>query len=163
MKIVMSVINSYKVFSNEHITVNISDIVFQSWQDNRQLKLGDSEKFGVLIGSRSVEDSIYWVEECSTPKSNDNATRTSFQLKDPEHQNIVDISYQKSGGELGYIGTWHTHPQLVPTPSLIDINDWNNCISRNFDRVLLFSIVGQLMTYIFVQENENYFRLELRN
>ena len=30
-----------------------------------------------------------------------------------------------------YMGSWHTHPQMVPNPSHIDINDWNQTLRED--------------------------------
>ena len=76
-------------------------------------------------------------------------------MQDPFHQKAIDKAFKKSSGEMGYIGTWHTHPQNSPIPSGIDINDWANCIERNLDRLLLFVIVGRKKTTIYIYLNNN--------
>ena len=42
------------------------------------------------------------------------------------------------------IGTWHTHPSGMPTPSSVDLRDWKKCIkqNRNSTSALVFIIAG---------------------
>ena len=44
----------------------------------------------------------------------------------------------------GYIGTWHTHPSEVPSPSSSDLKDWKQSIKHNKDSTsaLIFIIAG---------------------
>jgi integrative and conjugative element protein (TIGR02256 family) len=54
----------------------------------------------------------------------------------------VDKAYESSDQLLGYIGTWHTHPQDIPIPSGIDKIDWKSHEQENPDRPLFFIVVG---------------------
>lgn len=75
-------------------------------------------------------------------------------MKDPFHQKTIDKAFKESNGELGYIGTWHTHPQDEPIPSIIDLNDWGQCALRNPDRQLVFVIVGKTQVNIYIRNND---------
>lgn len=76
-------------------------------------------------------------------------------MRDPSHQQAIDKAFEQSNGELGYIGTWHTHPQCVPVPSIIDLNDWAQCTLRNPDRQLVFAIVGIEQVNVYISINGN--------
>lgn len=118
-----------------------------------------NEAFGVLIGCYNNENNIY-IRMVTEPYSSDKATRTSFSLKDPKHQQIVSKAFQKSHSLLGYLGTWHTHPEYNPVPSSIDINDWDKCATRNADRRLFFFIIGKDEPYLFYKKQNQYTKIK---
>lgn len=151
----MFVAENNVLFKNELITININPEVYKCWLQHRQVNNSDTEQFGVLIGSRLPDDKTFWIDLCTTPKPKDKSKRASFLMQDPFHQRAIDKAFKKSSGEMGYLGTWHTHPQSHPIPSSIDINDWLHCMERNPDRLLLFVIVGQKQTNIYINLNNN--------
>jgi integrative and conjugative element protein (TIGR02256 family) len=154
----MSVITDHDVVlgkTNIHISKELRDV----WRSNRQLSFNNKESFGVLIGSQSVKADEFWLEKCSTPQKTDTATRTSFNMRAISHQDLVDACFNNSSGRLGYLGTWHTHPEPSPMPSNIDINDWHRCITRNSDRQLLFVIVGQVDFCVFTKFEGKIYRI----
>jgi len=136
-----------KIF--EKTKVNVSKDLITLWRASRQVDNITHEAFGVLIGSQSMSANEFWLEKCTTPQKTDSATRRSFNLRAPYHQNIVNSFYKSSNGIWGYVGTWHTHPEPTPVPSVIDIADWHECTKRNPDRGLIFVIVGQMDVCIF--------------
>ncbi|MEW8051546.1 MAG: Mov34/MPN/PAD-1 family protein [Candidatus Thiodiazotropha sp.] len=139
------------IFRGHGLSLRIPIDVHNEWEECRQAELLDPERFGIIIGSRTVGEQEYWVESITTPYSGDQATRYSFKLQDRSHQNSVDVAFELSGGTSIYLGTWHTHPELVPTPSSIDKKDWVACIRRNPGRQLFFVIVGLGEVRVFVQ------------
>lgn len=141
MSIVTSAANKYEC-ENYSMTLSITNAVIDNWQHFKQNKEEKSEAFGVLIGGRNHDSSKLWIEACSTPLAKDKSTRSSFVLKDTGHQKLVNEYFKASNGTLGYLGTWHTHPEPTPTPSIIDLKDWHSCCERNPDRKLIFIIVG---------------------
>jgi integrative and conjugative element protein (TIGR02256 family) len=64
------------------------------------------------------------VSDVTRPQKKDIRTRFSFNRKDPHHQWYADELWNKSGGIVGYLGEWHTHPEQLPKPSSIDTGDW---------------------------------------
>ena len=81
----------------------------------------------------------------------DGRTRCSFALCDPGHQRVVCGMFARSGGRSIYLGTWHTHPEPVPTPSGIDRKDWAACLRANRGRPLAFALVGTDRIRVFVR------------
>lgn len=151
------------IFKSASITIIVSPAVYKCWMQHRQIKGSDTEQFGVLIGSRLPDDETFWIDMCTTPQPKDKSKRASFLMQDPFHQSAIDKAFKKSSGEMGYLGTWHTHPQSYPIPSGIDINDWLSCMVRNPDRLLLFVIVGQKQTNIYIYLNNNLEKLTRDN
>ncbi len=143
MKDAIFVMDDYITINiEEQFVVHISSDVVECLNRHRQLDNVSAEQFGVLMGSRSIKESEFWIEANTTPQANDKATRFGFLLRDKKHQKEVDKFFDSSDGILGYMGTWHTHPEALPTPSCVDINDWKRCVKRNSDRQLFFIIQG---------------------
>ncbi|WP_205393039.1 Mov34/MPN/PAD-1 family protein [Xanthomonas hydrangeae] len=115
----------------------------------RQLESDDSEAGGILIGETRPESLA--VTEVTTPQTNDRRGRFFFNRQSDGHQQPVQIRWQESGGELDYIGEWHTHPEVHPSPSFIDKAGW---ILRSLKagRPLLVVIVGQEKNYVALQD-----------
>ena len=111
-----------------------------------------AESFGVMIGTTSVDRREIWIEQVTTPMPRDRRARFSFALRDPGHQRIVCGMFARSGGRSIYLGTWHTHPVPVPTPSRIDRKDWVACLRANPGRPLAFALVGTDRTRVFVRK-----------
>ncbi|OXH94269.1 hypothetical protein CA830_02660 [Burkholderia multivorans] len=48
-----------------------------------------------------------------------------------------------------YIGEWHTHPETVPSPSLVDINQWSQLPSRNANNAAMLGVIVGI-THLYV-------------
>lgn len=130
--------------------VSISEKAWCTWNNYRQVHPDSNESFGVLIGSTSLDRRAIYVKQVTTPLPADLQTRCSFTLQDPQHQREVDSAHAKSGSSQIYLGTWHTHPDPIPSPSRVDKADWRKCIFRNVFRPLVFIIVGTRQTHVYV-------------
>ena len=131
--------------------VHVSDEVASVWHAHRQTRWDSAESFGVLMGTTSVDRREIWIERVTTPMAHDRRTRFSFALRDPGHQRMVCGTFTCSGGRVIYLGTWHTHPEPVPTPSGIDRNDWASCVRANRRRPLAFVLVGTDKVRVFAR------------
>lgn len=160
MRIAMSVTSKEIVFSDANIEVKVDKHVYQCWLNHRQLNTDDTEQFGAIVGSRIEDESVIWIEQCTTPQPDDISERYRFVMKSPYHQQFIEAEFKASHGEMGYIGTWHTHPERNPFPSIIDIMDWKQCINRNPDRQLIFVIVGNKKIKIYIDVNGTFTQLE---
>ena len=126
------------------------------WRAHRQTAADAAESFGVLIGTTSVDRREIWIESVTTPMANDRRTRFSFALRDPGHQRTVCGRFACSGGRVIYLGTWHTHPEPVPTPSGMDRDDWAACQWANRGRPLAFVLVGTDQVRVFVRARRRF-------
>ena len=111
--------------SKEYI-VCVSKAVLGTWRSLKQEKKQSPEAFGVLIGGQNQNASQFWIEDCTQPLARDVSTRTSFLMQDPRHQRSVDRHFKESKGTSGYLGTWHSHPEQIPSPSHVDLKDWHS-------------------------------------
>ena len=131
--------------------VHVSDEVMSVWRAHRQVGAGVLESFGVLVGTTSDDRREVWIESVTTPMAQDQRSRASYKLRDPGHQRRVRGEFFSTHGQAIYLGTWHTHPEPLPTPSRIDRNDWCRCLRRNPGRPLAFVIVGTDTISVFVR------------
>ncbi|MDE0242017.1 MAG: Mov34/MPN/PAD-1 family protein [bacterium] len=131
--------------------VTVGHEVAGVWQAHRQILATASEAFGVLIGTTSIDRREVWVDAVTTPMRLDRCSRFSFELRDPGHQRAVSRRFVSSDGTAIYLGTWHTHPEAMPTPSRTDKNDWVTCLRANRGRPLAFVIVGTEEIRVYVR------------
>ncbi|MBL8282026.1 MULTISPECIES: Mov34/MPN/PAD-1 family protein [Acinetobacter] len=145
---------------NDQLTVHVSDAtvhinkdIIEIWEEYRQISSEAKEACGILIGHQIQGTEIFQIEFVTTPQKLDIRTRYNFVMKDPFHQRFLDTKYKESNGTSVYLGTWHSHPESIPTPSSIDKQDWENCIARNHNRRLFFVIVGIKEVKIYTDQN----------
>lgn len=147
----MSAPNEYPLcFEGYRRRVWVADSVLEAWRSYRQIGARDPESFGVLVGTTSMNRRERWIDTVTTPMKGDSQSRYRFELKDPRHQGVVNQAFEQSGGSQIYLGSWHTHPESVPTPSATDKSDWRACLKRNKKRPLMFVIAGTSETRMFV-------------
>jgi integrative and conjugative element protein (TIGR02256 family) len=70
---------------------------------------------------------------------------------------MVDAAWGESGGSRNYLGEWHSHPEDVPAPSDIDIENWHRIIAQTVceQDFLLFAIVGRTATQMWELSRTN--------
>lgn len=135
---VIFAMDNYNVLTVEtkYFSLHIANKVIDIWHAYRQVKSMEPEAFGVLVGNKDLEIESYGLVEITVPQKGDRCSRMSFSLRDPEHQNIVDHLHKSSQGQLVYFGTWHTHPEKIPTPHASILGTGNNAgyeiLSRGF-------------------------------
>ena len=75
------------------------------------------------------------------PRKCDKRTRTSYKSDWRAEQREIDKLYKK---ELHWLGDWHTHPELIPKPSTVDIQTIKEVYSKTQYRGpgILMVVVG---------------------
>ena len=114
-------LNKYTVV----ITENASNIL------NRFIQKGGQkyESGGILLGQ--VKDKTIYITKLSVPNHLDKAKRTYFERHKLPAQLIVNHEFYNSGGKTIYLGEWHTHPELIPSPSAVDIKMLKQQFAQN--------------------------------
>jgi len=125
---------------NGSLLLNFSDEVRDVFEKNVQV--GDRpESGGVLLGT--VHERGLLVTLATTPTRLDRQFRYLFERLPFGHRAIARRLWRSSAGTTRYIGEWHTHPQDIPTPSIIDLDEWRKLAKVRADqRPLLAVIVG---------------------
>lgn len=106
----------------------------------RQDRPAITEAGGVLLGFR--RGSHLQVTHATPPGQDDKRSRTSFYRAPAGHQAAAREHWRAHGEAGDYVGEWHTHPEEVPTPSLVDLREWAIVMERHRGRPMIFVIVG---------------------
>lgn len=100
--------------------------VFRNYAQDEASKL---EAGGILLGKRRRNH--FEVIEVTEPTEFDERSRTHWVRSEKIHADIAKQYWIESGGEIAYLGEWHTHPETLPSPSQIDLDEWgilgHNC------------------------------------
>lgn len=104
-------------------------------------KFGTIEAGGVLLGYNNGKDIIITKAIDGGP----NAIHENFYFRADNNyiEMMIDMEFANSGGKVGYIGEWHTHPQVNPEPSEIDLNSLKEIADSANDLSLLL-IIGAI-------------------
>lgn len=111
------------------------------------------EAGGIIMG-KFIGEEIH-VTRLSTPTELDKATRTTFERHRLSAQFVINYEFYNSGGQMTYLGEWHTHPEIDPTPSMVDKQMIKqqlseSKVSRDF---LLLMIKGTQHLYVGIYED----------
>ncbi|WP_428986853.1 Mov34/MPN/PAD-1 family protein [Stenotrophomonas hibiscicola] len=98
------------------------------------------EAGGILLGYR--RDPHLHVIDATVPSQDDRGQRTRFWRSASAHQQVAQEAWRRSGGTLDYVGEWHTHPQLYPCPSTIDIGEWAKISASRRGQEMIFLVLG---------------------
>lgn len=127
------------VFCGKDIDVILSEEVSQKMNSFRQLGATSKESGGILIGERRGR---YWViTDITTPMKGDIQSRVQFVRQDPGHIKTSKRICKRSKNLRTYMGEWHTHPQVTPQPSSVDLASWKS-INTGKGQLLVFIILG---------------------
>lgn len=108
--------------------VDILPEVFEEIAKWTQKENTDCESGGYILGYKHQSTGNISLEFVTKPQSGDICSRCRFILKDIKHKLIIkNASVNKSY----YMGLWHTHPQIIPNPSMIDIADWKDTLLKD--------------------------------
>lgn len=124
--------------------LKISSKVLDQLKEFCQIKELDCESGGLLIGRFILSSNNVVIDELTTPFKRDKRGRYFFKKIDKKHQRTLDKNWEVSEGTSNYIGEWHTHPEMDPKPSAIDIKEWKRkAIEDHYDNdFLIYIIVG---------------------
>lgn len=123
----------------------MSNIIFKKSQldviEKEISKFGTVETGGVLMGYVTTEGII--VEAISGPGPKAIHEDVYFRA-DPSYIDMfIDMTYANSNGQWEYLGEWHTHPQIVPEPSVKDLISLEE-IAESADNFSILLIVGAI-------------------
>lgn len=138
----------YKIDAKNILSIEDNAIhkMMKYWQ-----KQGMNESGGILLGKARDDYSEFIITDVSEPCSKDKSGRYSFIRNKKNAQMIMNEKWEQSNGEINYLGEWHTHPEIIPSPSFIDRRLLNQCLKKNeysFDG--LFMIIVGVNGYLYV-------------
>lgn len=120
-------------------TLSFSSSALDHLSNYRQQRFWQPEAGGPLfIKSHGTE---HIVEIACGPFERDQRRRFSFRPHQPSTQDCINKQWK-----LGrhYIGSWHTHPELKPTPSATDLQTMKQLFIESDHQLnaFIFAIVG---------------------
>lgn len=103
------------------------------------IKFGEIETGGALIGY--IAGDTIFVEKASN--GGKNAIHEELYFKaDPNYIDMfIDMEVANSNGRYRYLGEWHTHPEIKPSPSYIDLQSLSE-IAITSDDFCILLIIG---------------------
>jgi integrative and conjugative element protein (TIGR02256 family) len=97
------------------------------------------EAGGILLGYR--RDHHLHVIDATLPQPEDHGSRFRFLRAKGPHQRMALSRWETSAKTIDYLGEWHTHPELAPSPSRHDTQEWRR-IHSALEMPMLFLILG---------------------
>ncbi|MDV5860594.1 hypothetical protein DT381_02275 [Pseudomonas aeruginosa] len=110
----------------------------------RQAGKKDSESGGILIGIRRGEH--FEVTAATMPQISDKRSRFRFERVEKGHSDLLKRHWLESKGEENYLGEWHTHPEDYPSPSNLDLSEWQRAATHHKCSLIMI-IVGRKANY----------------
>ena len=116
-------------FPDFSFRVLVHDDVLIEMKRFRQMSGTTPESCGLLLGY--VYQAAFEVTNITGPKPSDVRFRFGYERKRAGHLEEAMSFWQRSNGLIGYIGEWHTHPQLTPSPSALDLRASKKLAQKN--------------------------------
>lgn len=109
----------------------------------RQLTDEAYESGGVLLGRYISDSNDIVIDHVTTPQPGDRSSRSRFFRSRKRHQELIDEAWSTSNETTAYLGEWHTHPESIPHPSMIDRAGWvKKALLDDFVEAIFFIIIG---------------------
>jgi integrative and conjugative element protein (TIGR02256 family) len=101
------------------------------------------EAGGVLLGRHLLESGDMVVDEVTMPQQADRRSRFAF-FRSKQHEVLAHAKWEAARQTMAYLGSWHTHPEVNPNPSSVDLSDWEHALKADTyeGNRLFFAIVG---------------------
>lgn len=116
------------VISNNGILLVLSDEAITTIRKYAQNSPEKFEAGGILLGKRRLNH--FEVMHVTEPTKFDVRSRYHWIRSEKTHQDIAKRHWVESQGQINYIGEWHTHPEIVPNPSAIDLDEWGGLANK---------------------------------
>ena len=124
-------------------SVKISPSALEMLLACRQMDADACEAGGILIG-RELDSGDVIIDGVTTPQPGDVRRPMFFHRSQAAHQAASDRAYEESNGRRCYVGEWHTHAEPSPTPSAMDMADWQRRLREDEGEPrVFFAIIGQ--------------------
>lgn len=129
----------YPIGSSGQVLVLPEEVV-RKFRRYRQKRWYQREAGGQLFARISLSRIV--IEEATGPRRTDRRTRTSYVPDRAAEQR--EINSRHADG-LHYVGDWHTHPEMLPGPSGLDIVSISESVRKSTHALngFLLVIVGQ--------------------
>jgi len=117
----------------------IEEAVLRKMDKYRQQSIRSKEAGGIMLGFRRGPH--LEIIDITLPFPLDIRKRAFFYRCDPLHDKYANKLWKKSENTIDYLGEWHTHPELVPIPSVLDKSEWKK-VTASQKSEMAFLILG---------------------
>lgn len=131
-------------------TISLSDNALNILNQYRQVGRNSFESGGIILGQ--VENGKVYVTKLSIPNQLDKANKTYFERHQLPAQLIINHEFHNSDGKTIYLGEWHTHPELHPTPSHMDIKMLQKQFEMNTINIDCIFLIIQGISHVYIGE-----------
>lgn len=121
----------------------IGEAAVRQLRAHAQLSRLQTEAGGVLLGRHLIDTPDLVVDEVTVPQKEDRRSRFGF-FRSRQHGEVARARWAAANETIAYLGLWHTHPERDPTPSDVDLRDWEKATAQDVFEGdhLFFTIVG---------------------
>ena len=140
----MQASDSMKFQESNGWTVEIEASVIELLQSYKQSGRCQRESCGILFGTIYEKSKTTVINRASGIIPGSKRSRHRCHRPRKKAQELVNMLWEESKGTVNYLGEWHTHPERNPTPSGIDLKNWDSIlkwVATDSER-LYFLIVG---------------------
>ena len=136
----------YIEFTDSMRRVRISSSVTKTFKKYEQRK-GKLESGGILLGH--VYSDYDYITKVTVPNEYDSSEHNCFNRSRIPAQAEINRVWKKSYGSLIYLGEWHSHRDIHPTPSTTDVEMIKTAFNETEMEIafLYLIIVGLRNTY----------------
>jgi hypothetical protein len=99
-------------------------------RQNERLRSRDNETGGLIWGLWDDATGVIWVFDISGPPKDSLHDLGHFVCGTDGTIEEHDCRFKRSNGVCGFIGFWHTHPDMSSMQSIIDIGGMSGLVSR---------------------------------
>lgn len=133
------------------VKVEIPDEVMSNMARYEQLP-AENEKGGILLGMYDKDNQYYQITDFTVPTEHDNSGPSHFVRNKDVAQKEINRQWMESDGLVNYLGEWHTHAQVNPKPSIVDLSLLRQIIKDHSSLWphLLMLILGQAGSAILI-------------
>lgn len=137
-------LNDWSVELNNFGLIRFSQNFIKRISEYRQINKNTPESGGVILGSFLNSRGKLLLHDFTPPQKTDKQGRCLY-YRSKEHNKLVQNIWDESNNHTTYVGLWHTHPEVIPSYSHVDKQDWINSLKKSQyeGEQLLFIIVGQ--------------------
>ena len=123
-------------------------------------KITKVESGGIFLGK--IYHSYDVISDIIMPCEKDKKGISYFIRSFKRANKVIKKEWERSKGKINYLGEWHTHKDINPTPSVIDekmIKDVFLDVGLEIDQIYLFIIGIENSIWIGKQKNKKLYKL----
>lgn len=108
----------------------------------RQTSPISPESGGMIVGRFILGSDDVIVDEATVPTKADRQGRYFFKRAKKAAQERICVMWEESDRTANYLGEWHTHPERIPQPSGVDLENWKSITqTAQYEQDCLFFII----------------------